>query len=57
MQKSMEKTEETNHPDGDVTGIRWKIMGQKSGGNPLGKKTLENPWIKKGRSGELDNLN
>jgi hypothetical protein len=57
MQKSMEKTEETNHPDGDVTEIRWKIMEQKSGGNPWRKKkTLENPWIKKGRSGELDNF-
>ena len=33
----MEKTEETNHPDGDVTEIRWKIMEQKSGGNPWKK--------------------
>ena len=40
----MEKTEETNHRDGDVTEIRWKIMEQKSGGNPWKKKTLENPW-------------
>ena len=39
----MEKTEETNQRDGDVTEIRWKIMEQKSGGNPW-KKTLENPW-------------
>jgi len=55
MQKSMEKTEEANHPDGDVTEIRWKIMEQKSGGNPWKKKHWKIHG-RTGRSGELDNF-